>query len=100
MCDIIKLVCQARYLVHVFRVMFRGVKLDSALTERDSMNNSKKCCAGGRPEPTSNALIRTNNVSQDWITSNTGETLDYSKTYIIFHLWISLQGNLEIVECD
>lgn len=33
--------------MRVFRVMFRGVKLDSALTERDNMSNSKKCCAGG-----------------------------------------------------
>lgn len=77
MYDIIKPVWQAGYLVHVFRVTFRGVKLDLALTERDSMN---AVVVVGGSERTSNALIWTNNVSQDWITSYTGETVDYSKT--------------------
>lgn len=67
--------------MRVFRITSRGVKLDLALTKRDCRSNSKK--RGGvraRPERTSHTLNWTNNVLQTWITSNTGETLDYVKT--------------------
>lgn len=63
--------------MRVFRITSRGVKLDSALTKRDCKSNSKKRGGGGRPEHTSHVLIWTNNVLQDWITSNTGETPAY-----------------------
>lgn len=66
----------------VFRITSRGVKLDSALTERDCKSNSKKQGeggGGGRLEHTSHVLIWTNNVLQDWITGNTGETPAYIK---------------------
>lgn len=62
--------------MHVFRITFRGVKLDSPLTERGCERNGERRSGGGA-ERTSHAIIWAKNVLLNWITSYTGETLDY-----------------------
>lgn len=98
MCDIIKLVWQAGYLVHVFigwrSEVWNWIWLWRSKTIRAMVKSGVQ---GGCREPTSNALIWTNNVWQEWITRNVGETMDDSKTESS-SFGSHFKGNLEIVE--
>lgn len=98
MCDIIKTVWQAGYLVRVFRITSRGVKLDSALTKRDCKSNSKKQWGVGV-----GLSIHLMCSSGQIMFYKTGLQVRLVRQRLTLgtsiHLWISIKATLQIVEC-